>query len=186
MATEDIRELRRHPEPIRYTLLSVFFYLRRLEITDNLIELLIQIIHRIGVRAERRVEKEILNDLRRVSNKQGILFNLAQTALEFPDGIIKDVLYPIVSEQTLKDLVKEFKSTGPAYREKIHTIIRASYGSHYRRMIPEILGILQFQSNNDVHQPVIKALELIKKYAQTGSHYFPRQKLSRSMSLSVP
>jgi Transposase and inactivated derivatives, TnpA family len=173
VATEDIRELRRHPEPIRYTLLSAFFYLRKLEITDNLIELLIQIIHRIGVRAERRVEKEILNDLRRVSNKQGILFNLAQTALEFPDGIIKDVLYPIVSEQTLKDLVKEFKSTGPAYREKIHTVIRASYSSHYRRMIPEILGILQFQSNNEVHRPVIKALELIKKYAQSGLHYFP-------------
>ncbi|MGI6120574.1 MAG: Tn3 family transposase, partial [Desulfosporosinus sp.] len=173
VATEDIRELRRHPEQIRYTLLSAFFYLRKLEIADNLIELLIQIIHRIGVRAERRVEKEILNDLRRVSNKQGILFNLAQTALEFPDGIIKDVLYPIVSEQTLKDLVKEFKSTGPAYREKIHTVIRASYSSHYRRMIPEILGILQFQSNNEVHRPVIKALELIKKYAQTGLHYFP-------------
>ncbi|WP_088225402.1 Tn3 family transposase [Desulfosporosinus sp. FKB] len=173
VATEDIRELRRHPEPIRYTLLSAFFYLRRMEITDNLIELLIQIIHRIGVRAERRVEKEILNDLRRVSNKQGILFNLAQTALEFPNGIIKDVLYPIVSEQTLKDLVKEFKSTGPAYREKIHTVIRASYSSHYRRMIPEILSILQFQSNNEVHRPVIKALELIKKYAQTGLHYFP-------------
>ncbi len=116
---------------------------------------------------------EILNDLRRVSNKQGILFSLAQTALEFPDGIIKDVLYPIVSEQTLKDLVKEFKSTGPAYREKIHTVIRSSYGSHYRRTIPEILGILQFRSNNDIHRTVIKALELNKKYAQTGLHYFP-------------
>jgi Transposase and inactivated derivatives, TnpA family len=34
--------------------------------------------------------------------------NLAQTTLEFPNGIIKDVLYPIVSEQTLKDLVKEY------------------------------------------------------------------------------
>ena len=45
--------------------------------------------------------------------------------------------------------------------------------SHYRRMIPEILGILQFQSNNEVHQPVIKALDLIKRYAQTGLHYFP-------------
>ncbi|PHJ39781.1 transposase [Desulforamulus profundi] len=173
VATEDIRELRRHPEPIRYTLLSAFFYLRSLEITDNLIELLIQIIHRIGVRAERRVEKEILNDLRRVSNKQGILFNLAQTALAHPDGIIKDVLYPVVNEQILKDLVKEFKNTGPAYREKVHTIIRSSYGRHYRRMIPEILGILQFRSNNEVHRPVIKALELIKKYADTSVHYFP-------------
>lgn len=46
-----------------------------------------QIIHRIGVRAERKIEKEILNDLRRVSNKYGILFNMAQTAIEHPEGI---------------------------------------------------------------------------------------------------
>lgn len=98
---------------------------------------------------------------------------MAQRAIEHPEGIIKDVLYPVVSEQTLKDLVKEFKHTGPAYREKIHTVIRASYGSHYRRMVPEILSILDFRSNNDVHRPVIRALELIKKYAETGMHYFP-------------
>lgn len=172
-ATEDIRSLRRHPEPIRYTLLSSFFWLRSLEITDNLIELLIQIIHRINVRAERKVEKEILNDLRKVNNKYGILFNLAQAAVDNPEGIIREVLYPIVNEQTLKDLVKEFKHTGPAYREKIHTVIRASYGNHYRRMVPEILNILDFRSNNEVHRPVIEALGLIKKYAETGFHYFP-------------
>ncbi|KXG43558.1 Tn3 family transposase [Tepidibacillus decaturensis] len=171
-ATEDLRELRRHPEPIRYTLLSSFFWQRSLEITDNLVELLIQIIHRIGVRAERKVQKEILNDLRRVSGKTSILFNMAETALNHPDGLIKEVLYPVVSEQTLRDLVKEFKHTGPAYREKIHTVIRASYGSHYRRMVPEILNILDFRSNNEVHRPVIEALELIKKYANTGLHYF--------------
>lgn len=173
VATEDIRELRRHPAPIRYTLLSAFFWLRSMEISDNLVDLLIQIIHRIGVRAERKVEKEILKDLRRVSNKYGILFNLAQTAINHPEGIIKEVLYPVVNEQTLKDLVKEFKHTGPAYREKVHTVIRASYGSHYRRMVPEILNILEFRSNNEVHRPVIRALELIKKYANTGLHYFP-------------
>jgi hypothetical protein len=40
-------------------------------------------------------------------------------------------------------------------------------------MIPEILNILQFRSNNDIHRPVIRALELIKKYAESGVHYFP-------------
>lgn len=83
-------------------------------------DLLVQIIHRISVRAERKVEKEILNDLRRVSNKYGILFNMAQKAVDNPEGIIRDVIFPVVSEQTLKDLIKEFKHTGPAYREKIH------------------------------------------------------------------
>lgn len=67
VSTEDLRELRRHPDPIRYTLLSAFFWLRSLEITDNLVDLLIQIIHRIGVRAENKIKKEVMNELRKVN-----------------------------------------------------------------------------------------------------------------------
>jgi hypothetical protein len=29
---------------------------------------------------------------------------------------IREVLFPVIDEQTLADLVKELKSTGPAYR----------------------------------------------------------------------
>src|SRR5699024_4257158 len=172
VATEDLREIRRHPAPIRYTLLSIFFWLRSREVTDSLVDLLIQIIHRIGVRAERKVDREILNDIKRVTGKSTILYNIADVALKNPDGTIKDVLYPVVKEQTFKDLVKEFKHTGSAYQEKIHTVIRSSYSSHYRRMIPEILDILEFRSNNDNHRPVINALSIIQAYAGTGQHYF--------------
>ena len=172
-ATEDIRELRRHPEPIRYTLLAAFFCLRSMEITDGLIELLIQIIHGIGTRAERKVSKEILNDLRKVNNKNGILLDLAESAVNNPDGVVKDVIFPTVNEQTLRDLIKELNSAGPAYRKKIHTVMRASYGNHYRRMIPEVLGILDFRSNNENHKPVILALSIVKKYIDTSQRYLP-------------
>jgi Transposase and inactivated derivatives, TnpA family len=172
VVTEDLRELRRHPEAKRYTLLAIFFWLRSREITDNLIELLIQIIHRIGVRAERKVEKELLNDFKRVNGKTNILFKVAEVAVKNPDGIISDVIFPIVSENTLKALVKEFKGTGTQYRQRVYMVMRASYGSHYRRMVPELLMALRFRSNNEIHQPVIKALEVIKKYYHIGSHYF--------------
>lgn len=170
--SEKLPELRRHPEHVRYTILSAFFWLRAREITDNLIELLIQIIHRIGVRAERKVDKELLNDFRRVNGKTNLLFQMADAALNNPDGIVKNVLFPVVNENTLKALVKEFKNTGSQYRQKVYTVMRASYGTHYRRMVPEILDILEFCSNNDVHRPVIKALNLIKRYTEVTSHYF--------------
>ena len=89
--SEDIKELRRHPESVRYTLLSAFFWFRQREIIDNLIELLIQIIHKISVRAERKIEKEFINDFRRVNGKTNILFKIADAALNNPDGIIKNV-----------------------------------------------------------------------------------------------
>ncbi|MBN8190577.1 Tn3 family transposase [Bacillus sp. NTK074B] len=170
--SEDIRELRRHPENIRYTLLSAFFWSRGREITDNLVELLIQIVHRIGARAERKVEKEFLRDFRKVNGKTNVLFRLAEKAVEQPDGIVRDVLFPVVSEDTLKELVKEMKHSGPMYKQKVHTVMRSSYSSHYRRMVPSLLGILEFRSNNEVHRPVIDAISLLHQYKDNKQYSY--------------
>ena len=170
--SEDIRELRRHPDPIRYTLLAAFFWCRGREITDNLVELIIQIVHRIGARAERKVEKEFLRDFRKVSGKTNVLFRMAEKAVEQPDGIVRDVLFPVVGEDKLKDIVKEMKHTGPSYKQKVHTVMRSSYGTHYRRMVPALLDILEFQSNNDVHRPVIDAIDLLTQYKLTNQYTY--------------
>lgn len=169
---EPPRELRRHPKNRRYTFLAAFSYLRLAEITDNLVELLIQIVHRIGARAEKKVDKELLEDFKKVSGKTKLLFEIAQAALENPEGTIKEVIYPVASQTTLENLVREFKSTGTAYREKVYTVMRLSYGHHYRRMIPILLELLEFRSNNQVHCPIIEALELLKKYAGSGERYY--------------
>jgi TnpA family transposase len=73
--------------------------------------------------------------------------------------------YPVVGEQTLRDLVKEYHATGRSYREKVHTVMRGSYSHYYRRMVPQLLSVLPFHSSNDQHQPVIEALELVQQYA---------------------
>ena len=171
-ATESPYDIRQHPPAIRYTLMAAFCRQRRQEITDNLIELLIQIIKRLGTRAERRINQELLNDFKQVTGKTNLLFRIAEAALEQPSGVIQNVIYPIASQQTLKDLVKEYKTTGLAYRQRVHTVIRSSFASHYRRMIPQLLKVLDFRSNNVLHRPVIKALELLKKYAHSKARYY--------------
>ena len=85
--------------------------------------------------------------------------------------------FPVAGEQTLRDLVKEWKATGPAYRTTLRTVIRNSYGGHYRRMVPKVLQALEFRSNNDVHRPVIQALELIKRYSDSKVRYFPADEI---------
>jgi hypothetical protein len=173
VAIETPWEMRRHPEAARLSRLAVFAYLRGRALIDSLVDLLIETVHRINARAERRVEHELLEDLKRVTGKQNLLFQLADAALTHPDGVIREVVYPIVSEPTLRALVKEWKATGPAYRTTLRTFIRNSYKSHYRQMVPELLARLQFRSNNQAHQPVIRALELITKYAGTKLRTFP-------------
>ena len=150
-----------------------FVYLRGRSLTDDLVDLLIETIHHIGARAARKVERELLDDLRRVSGKQKLLFQVADASLDQPDGLVRDVVFPVVGEQTLRDLVKEWKATGPTYRTTLRTIIRNSYKGHYRRMVPEILERLEFRSNNEHHRPVIEALELLKRFAGSKAHGFP-------------
>jgi TnpA family transposase len=157
-ATEPPREMRRHPAPIRYTLLAAFCWQRRQEVIDGLVDLLVLIIHRISVRAERKVIKELVQDLERVDGKTTLLYKLATAALEQPNGIVKDVLFPVVGEPTLTALVKEYHTQGPLYRRYVHTSLRRSYSYHYRRMLPLLLEGLTFRSNNAAHRPVIDAL----------------------------
>ena len=165
VAVEAPYELRRHAEPFRMTALAAYSHLRGRSLTDGMVDLLIETIHRIGAKAEQKVERELLDDLKRVTGKQNILFELADASLARPDGVVREVVFPVASEQTLRDLVKEWKATGPAYRTTLRTVIRNSYGGHYRRMVPKVLQALDFRSNNEVHRPVIQALELIKRFS---------------------
>jgi TnpA family transposase len=178
VAVEAPYELRRHPEAARLTWLAAFVHLRGRTLTDDLVDLLIETIHRIGARAERRVGRELLDELKRVSGKQNLLFDLAGATLEQPDGIVRDVVFPVVGEQTLRDLVKEAKATGPSYRTTLRTVIRNSYKGHYRRMVPEILQRLEFCSNNERHRPIIQALDLLKRYADSKLQTFPVEEMA--------
>jgi hypothetical protein len=164
IAVEDLQEVRRHPDPIRFTLLAAYCWRRRQEIVDILVELLLDVAHHLTTRAERRVEKAFVKDIKKVSGKTTLLFRLAEAAIDKPDGSVREVVFPVVSEQTLRDLVKEYKAGGSTYQQQVQKAMRGPYSKHYRRMVPVILKHLAFCSNNEVHQPIIQALDLLRKY----------------------
>ena len=172
-AAEEVFELRRHPAPLRATLLAAFCSSRCREVTDGLVELLLAAIHRLGATAERKVEHELLDEIRRVAGKTTLLFRLAEASLERPDEPVRDVVYPVVGEETLRDLVREYHANSNAYRRRLHTVMRRSYQGHYRRLLPPLLATLAFRSNNAAHRPVIRALELLRAHAGSKQRSFP-------------
>ena len=171
-ATENVWELRRHPEAIRLPLLAFYCVPREAEIIDGLIELLIHITHRITMRAERRVIAELFTDFQHVRGKAGILFRVAKAALDNPDGSVREVIFPIAGEQTFENLLKE-QLAGETYQQRIHTVVRSSYASHYRRMLPKLLAALEFCSNNAVYCPLLDAIDVIKRESESSQQYFP-------------
>ena len=83
----------REPDPA-----TVFERRKEQSSVHTALALLLRMVHRIGARAERRVEQELLEDLKRSAGKNGLLFQLAEVSLRKPDGIVKDVVYPVVNE----------------------------------------------------------------------------------------
>ncbi|MEU8246916.1 hypothetical protein [Nonomuraea sp. NPDC048916] len=57
------------PVPIRITLLAALCRVRQAEITDGLVELLVHLVHKISVRAEKKVEGERNAEFRRAQGR---------------------------------------------------------------------------------------------------------------------
>jgi hypothetical protein len=91
---EEPSRLRAHTRAKRLTLLSALCFLRAQEITDALVDLLIHIVHKIDVRAEKRVEQEYLNEFKRVGNKEGIRYRVAEAAVGHPDESVRNAWRP--------------------------------------------------------------------------------------------
>ncbi|MEV5085659.1 hypothetical protein AB0K74_45485 [Streptomyces sp. NPDC056159] len=76
------------------------------------------------------MERQLTAELKKVRGKEGILFRLADAAQ--PEGTVRTVLYPLVGEKTLRDLVAEAKANEKAFKAKVRTTLRSSYSSCYR------------------------------------------------------
>jgi Tn3 transposase DDE domain len=76
-------------------------------------------------------------------------------------------------EQTLRELVHEYKTKGPVYRRTVQTTLKASYTGHYRKGMIGLLEVLEFRSTRRGH-PLLAALEVIRRHARSGSlTYYP-------------
>ena len=112
VAVQPPSDLRRLPEPARLAWLAAYAHLRGRALTDDLVELLVETVHAIGARAERRVERQVIGELKRVTGKTNLPFEIAGAAVAEPDGTVRDVVFPVASEQTSRDPVRE-RQSGP-------------------------------------------------------------------------
>ena len=165
--TETLSELRHHPKAIRLTLLASFCWQRCQEIIDNIMDLLIQIVHRIDTRSKNKVTSEVIAKVKKTDSHTQLFYQVATAALATPDGLVRDVIYPVASEQTLEAFVDSYNDGGQTFRQLLHTRIRSSYGHHYRQLLPAVLEAIDFRCNNKQYQPILQAVDLLKAYVDT-------------------
>ncbi|WP_245547387.1 Tn3 family transposase [Nocardia brevicatena] len=173
-AVESPSHLRDHAPEVTHTLLAALLHCRHGELTDTLVDLLCATVHRINARAEVRVTNQLIKEFERVTGKENLLFRLAEATVDSGEKLVRDAVYPVASQSTLRDLVAEFKSSGPTYQRTVKATLKGSYTGHYRAGLIKLLDVLGFRSNNTAHRPVLDALELVTRYAGAANlRYYP-------------
>ncbi|WP_095205181.1 Tn3 family transposase [Mesorhizobium carmichaelinearum] len=173
VGAEKASEMRRHSAQRQLAFYAVFLMVRQAQIIDGMIDLLVETVHKIGVRSKRKVVAGIAKDIEKVYGKEQLLVDIAGAAIERPDGVVCDVIFPVAGQDKLAAIIKEYRTKGTLER-RVYAVMRGSYANHYRRILPKLLSALEFRSNNAVHRPVLEALEWIKLAFDTGCRVAPR------------
>jgi len=164
---ETASEMCRHTSERRLGLLAIYLMHRKSQLIDGLIDLLLEVVHRLGTRSRRKVIQSIASDIGAVHGKERLLVDIATAALESPDGRVGDVIFPIAGAAKLRAVIEEHRVKG-TLDTRVQKAMRNSYASHYRRMLQPLLSALQFRSNNAMWHPILTALDLIVRFAEGG------------------
>ena len=164
---ETASEMRRHAPEKRLGLFAVYLMHRRSQLIDGLIDLLLEMVHRLGTRSRRKVIQSIAADIGAVHGKERLLVEIAVAALNHPEGRVEDVIFPIAGAAKLRAVIDEHRAKG-TFDARIQHTMRNSYANHYRRMLPPLLQALRFRSNNTMWHPILTALNVIVRFAETG------------------
>lgn len=164
---ETASEMRRHGQKQRLGLYAVYLMARESALIDNVVDLLLETVHRISARSRRKVVTGIAREIERVYGKEKLLAEIALASIDEPTGRICDVIFPVANEGKLASIIKEFKAKGGLDR-RVQNVMRGSYSSHYRPMLPKLLDVLEFRSNNTTWRPILDALDWIKKMRSEG------------------
>lgn len=155
-------QVRKRPEYIRYPLVIIFCYLKKQEITDNLIDHLCNLIHKIKKKAQ-KVENKLNNQIGRLSHGLNSLYKIAEVAYDKPEDIIKNAIYPVVPRDQLINLFK-VNHIQNNMRSDIHKTVMRSYSCYYRKQIFEIINVIEFKSNNQlILDALVEELKYIKR-----------------------
>ena len=134
-----------------------------------------QITHNLYARAERKADKALLKEVKKISVTEQIklLKDISKKSIENPKKTIEEVIYPIADKKTLEKIAQ---GDAPVkYKEKHYKFIHSSYSHHYRKMLSPILEELEFIANNPKDNEVLQGLELIKKYVNQNKRIIAKE-----------
>jgi len=165
-------EILKYSTTTRYALMAIFCYAANQRITDTFIKILIRRIELIETNAEHTVATKYLKQLIKVDGKMDILLKLANASVDSPEGVVQDVIYPQVKQETLKKLIKELQHRGDKWFNcKVKEKMGSMYSHYHRKLLLMITSQLDFNTNNPELETLLKAVEYINQHTGKEEYY---------------
>lgn len=175
-----------------YGLLACFCKYKGGKIIDNFIEILIKKLKKLEQFGKVKIKEELWEYYTR-ENKDDLLDNLVDISLAYPDGIIKEKIYPeVCGREELEQSKLSRQSFKQARRESEYKHLRSLYVHGYRKEIFLILGNLRLRANSS--NLILEAINFIIKHQNDDAYkaeYYPTdcwvitQGLISSLDLNV-
>ncbi|MEU6191957.1 hypothetical protein [Nocardia sp. NPDC047038] len=146
------------------TLLAVLCWVRAAEITDALVDLLIetgpQDRHTHGPAGGKGADQEPETGPR----QRGHPVPPHRSSPRPSDDIVREAPVSGGRGDTLQQLVKQANANNQVFQARVRTVLCSSYSNHYRRMPPALPAALNFRCHNTAYQPDMVATELLQRY----------------------
>src|SRR3546814_15028557 len=99
------------------------------QLTDAMIDPLLETVQKIGTRSKRKVVGVIAEDIELVYGKERLLVEIASASINEPSVRICDVIFPSAGKAKLAAIVKESHPKGDLDR-RTYKVMRGSWATH--------------------------------------------------------
>lgn len=163
------------PETNKYALLVIFCFVKKIDISDTLVEILINVTHKIFITGENRSKIQLskLKEIKKSYNHKQTLKILVDAILDSEDNLVKQAIYPKLSKKKLLLLQQQLSdNSANTFNDLSYNNSRSSFSHYYRKILCPIMEVLDFDSSSE--KELINAIRLIKLNLNSHSQYYPK------------
>jgi TnpA family transposase len=159
-------EIRRTDQTSQIGMYATFLGSKTAEYIDALVETLIDAVAKIQRSKEAEVAKSVGKQAKQIYDKEALLREILSAALHNPERPIGDVVFDMIDKPAAVAIINK-KIERPSWAQDVFALMRGSWSSYYRPMLQTLLSTVEFESGNQHHRPLLKALDWIS--VQHGS-----------------
>lgn len=152
---------------------ALFLHYRSQNMLDSLSDMTVQLIHSLRKKSETYINKTVLKEVKHINGKFDILYRLASISTQYPQGIIQDKIYPIVSEDMLRDLLTDLDHRGKWYQGEVNLKIHSLYAGGSRQLLLTLLEAFDLRTHLPECKPILAALAFIRENKDLKDVYYP-------------